>query len=215
MNKRLETIYQSLAPCKKLADVGCDHGYIADAMLSRGKAERAVISDISAPSLKKAADLLERNHPGRYTAVVCDGLKGVDSDCDQVLIAGMGGEEIISILEGAPFVPERLVLQPMKNADKLRKRLLSLGYRILKDYLFIDVKYYNLIVCERGEDCYTEDEIFFGRDNLRQRPEDFIRFAEQEREKYAELLKSPDLSDRVRDELTRIKNKYEAILNEV
>jgi len=127
----------------------------------------------------------------------------------------MGGEEIISILEGAPFVPERLVLQPMKNADKLRKRLLSLGYRILKDYLFIDVKYYNLIVCERGEDCYTEDEIFFGRDNLRQRPEDFIRFAEQEREKYAELLKSPDLSDRVRDELTRIKNKYEAILNEV
>ena len=37
-----------------------------------------------------------------------DGLKNVDDDADQVLIAGMGGEEIISILLNSPFLPEML-----------------------------------------------------------------------------------------------------------
>lgn len=211
MTKRLQTVFSHLAPCKKLADVGCDHGYIAKAALDAGIAESVVVSDISAPSLQKAKTLLA-SYGSRVKAVVCDGLALVDSDCDQVLIAGMGGEEIISILSSSPFLPERLVLQPMKNADKLRKRLLSIGYRIVRDYIFQDERYYTLIVCERGEDEYGEDELFFGRDNLRDRTADFIGFAQKEFQKYSALCEADGLSEGVRAELTALKNKYGEIV---
>jgi tRNA (adenine22-N1)-methyltransferase len=211
MTKRLQTILNHLICCKRFADVGCDHGYVARAMLETGKAERVIVSDISAPSLKKAQTLLEP-YGQRVKAVVCDGLALVDDDCDQVLIAGMGGEEIISILSSSHFLPKRLVLQPMKNADKLRKSLLSCGYRIIKDYIFRDDKFYVLIVAERGEDSYSEDEIFFGRDNLLSPTADFLEFAKREHEKYCTLVTSEGLSDATRAELTALKNKYAKVL---
>lgn len=212
MNKRLKQLFSALAPCKKFADVGCDHGYVAHMMIEEGKAERVVISDISAPSLKKAEELLSAYMGDRVTSVVCDGLSGVDTDCDQVLIAGMGGEEIISILSSSPFLPERLVVQPMKNVDKVRKRLLSLGYRIVKDYIFRDVKFYNLIVCERGEDSYSEEEIFFGRDNLLRPSADFISYARSEINKYEDILQKGELPPSVRAQVEQLIEKYRGVI---
>ena len=58
MNKRLEIIFSEIAACSSFADVGCDHGYIAKAVLDSGKCDDVIISDISAPSLKKAEKLL-------------------------------------------------------------------------------------------------------------------------------------------------------------
>lgn len=212
MNKRLNQLFSALAPCKKFADVGCDHGYVAHMMITEGKAERVVISDISAPCLKKAEELLSAYMGDRVTSVVCDGLSGVDTDCDQVLIAGMGGEEIISILSSSPFLPERLVVQPMKNVDKVRKRLLSLGYRIVKDYIFRDVKFYNLIVCERGEDSYSEEEIFFGRDNLLRPSADFISYARSEINKYEDILQKGELPPSVRAQVEQLIEKYRGVI---
>ena len=175
MNKlgpRFEIIISELVPCKTFADVGCDHGYVANEMLSRGKCEHSYITDVSALCLDKAIALLSKNHEGRFTPIVTDGLKGVPA-VDQVLIAGMGGELICSIIQNADYLPKRLVLQPMKNPEKVREVAIKLGYKLIKDYTFKDIKFYNLIVCERGEDSYTKDELTFGRDNLRLKGEAF------------------------------------------
>ena len=208
MTERLKIIFSELVSCKKFADVGCDHGYIAKAMLDANKAERVIISDISAPSLKKAEDLLSAYPADRVKAVVCDGLSGVDGDCDQVLIAGMGGEEIVSILSAAENLPVHLVLQPMKNADKVRNKALSLGYRIVKDYVFKAGKFYFLLVCERGKDKYTDDELFFGRDNLNAPSADFKEYARKEYAKYSAVAKRADLSEEKRAEIEKIMERY-------
>ena len=210
MTKRLEELYSVLLPCKKFADVGCDHGYIAKAMIIGGKAEEVVVSDISAPSLKKAERLLSSIEGARFKAVVCDGLDGVDDDCDQVLIAGMGGELICDILTGADFLPERIVLQPMKNADKVRKAVIKLGYRLIKDYTFKDGKYYDLLVCERGEESYTDDEIEFGRDNLIEKGIAFKEVIKRKLSVLESALKAAGEEERQRLEL--LKRKYEDII---
>ncbi|MBQ9710013.1 MAG: tRNA (adenine(22)-N(1))-methyltransferase TrmK, partial [Clostridia bacterium] len=57
MTKRLQTLLSALTPCRKLADVGCDHGYLSKAALDSGLAEAVVVSDISSPSLEKAKAL--------------------------------------------------------------------------------------------------------------------------------------------------------------
>ena len=195
MTTRLEEIFSVLPTCGAFADVGCDHGYIAKAMLDRGKCEFAVISDISKKCLEKAENLLsDYIRQGKALSVVSDGLKGV-REVDLCLIAGMGGEEIVSIINSAPFLPKRLVLQPMKNCDKVRVCVVKAGYKVVKDYCFTDgKKYYDLMVLERGKDSLTEEEIEFGRTNLLLRPDAFLMRNREVVRRYDSLANDQKLS---------------------
>lgn len=190
MKDRIGEIVNAIPVSEVFADVGCDHGYVAKEMLRRGKCRFAVASDISPKCLEKAKRLLKKEIDyGRATCVVSDGFDGL-YNVDTALIAGMGGEEIISILKGAEELPENLVLQPMKNCDKVRKFAVSAGYRIISDYVFeSDDKFYNLMVLKKGEDLLTEEEAEFGRTNLISPSEDFRKMLIKEAEKltaYAE-----------------------------
>lgn len=168
MTDRLNEIYNAIPECGIFADVGCDHGYVAKAMLDGGKCREAIVSDVSAKCLKKAERLLAAYvNAGKARSVVSDGFANVGV-CDAALIAGMGGEEIIKILSEADRLPDKLVLQPMKNADKVRRFVVRKGFRIKKDYVFkAEGKFYDLIELERGEDSLSDEEAEFGRTNLK------------------------------------------------
>lgn len=199
MTERLRVIYGEIPECESFADVGCDHGYIANAMLVNRKCERAVFSDVSEKCLEKARVLLAPFvQEGKAEGRLSDGLKNVPAvGC--ALIAGMGGEEIIKILKEAPFLPEKLVLQPMKNVDKVRAFLVNFGYKIVKDYVFFaENRYYDLIVSEQGNDGLTDEETEFGRTNLREFPEAFIKRLSEEAARKREFAENPDLSEATR-----------------
>ncbi len=179
MTDRLQEIFSRLPNCQTFADIGCDHGYIAKAMLDSGKCQKAIVSDISAKCLSKAEQLLAKYIDiGKAVSVVSDGFEKVD-DCDCALIAGMGGEEIVAILNNCKSLPNALVLQPMKNVDKVRQTVIQKGYKIITDYVFSSGRiFYDLIVLEKGKDALTEEEIEFGRTNLLDRGVAFTRLIE-------------------------------------
>jgi tRNA A22 N-methylase len=190
---RIDELCAYLLPCGTFADVGCDHGYCTQFMLEHDLCERAILSDISAKSLAKAEKLLAPYvASGRVQAVVCFGLDNIPRDTDEVLIAGMGGEEILAILKRG-FIPKRFVLQPMKNADLVRAYLLQNGCTIERDDLFFDGKFYFAISgtsphkeaegtqAQKGSgldyketqakhkgsgQTYTQTQLRFGRDSL-------------------------------------------------
>ena len=165
---RIPQICSRLSPCAVFADIGCDHGYCTQYMLKNNLCSRAVISDVSEKSLAKAQKLLkEYAAEGRLASVCCDGLKGVEG-ADLVLIAGMGGEEIVKILRES-YIPENFVLQPMKNAPALRSFLLEWGCEIVEDTLFKDGKYYFIIKGKAAgfTQPYTRAELAFGRHSLK------------------------------------------------
>lgn len=202
MTLRLDELFSLIPACKTFADVGCDHGYVSYEMLKQNKAERVYFSDISEKCLSKAEKLL-------YPFIIKGVAKGYVSNgfeklpkVDCALVAGMGGEEIISILSNALTLPETLVLQPMKNTEKVRVCLIEKGYKILKDYTFFaDKKYYDVILCEKGEDSLTEDERLFGRTNILLKP---VAFLEKWQEKKGEILgflQKENLSQESRKEL--------------
>ena len=127
----------------------------------------------------------------------------------------MGGEEILHILRNLPL-PRTFVLQPMKNADKVRAFLVDRGAKITADYTFFDGKYYDLIVGEsEGGDSYTEWEIEFGRDNLLRPSNDFAGKLLREKTELANLLQSRNLSRKTREEILERKKRTEAILNAI
>lgn len=194
---RIETICSYIDDCASFADVGCDHGYCTLHALKSGKCKTAVISDVSAKSLSKAERLLKDYiTAGRCRPVCCDGLKDIGTDTDLVLIAGMGGMEIIKILtEG--FIPQRFIFQPMKNSKELRKFLLDNGCKITVDDIFYDGKYYFLIKGERegGTSEYTGEQLMFGRDSLTNPV--FKEYAENEIEKLKGYGSSPSLEEKI------------------
>ncbi|MDE7296008.1 MAG: class I SAM-dependent methyltransferase, partial [Clostridia bacterium] len=93
-------------------------------------------------------------------------------------------EEIMHILRGE--LPAHFVLQPMKNAEKLRRYLVEKGAKILTDITFCAGKYYHLIAGEgQGGDSYTPLEYAFGRDNLKNPTEAFAGYLQEEITKLA------------------------------
>lgn len=167
--KRTDVLCGYLDKCATLADIGCDHGYCTLAALKAHKCERAIVTDISEKCLAKAQKLLSRYiDEGKVAALCTDGLKGIDEDVSQVLIAGMGGMEIIRIFRES-FIPKKFVLQPMRNCRELREFLLGNGCRFRADDIFrCKDKYYFVICGERGggESAYSEKQLQFGRDSL-------------------------------------------------
>ncbi len=206
MTDRLNKIFELLPGCKIFADIGCDHGYMAKAMLDSGKAQEVIISDISAKCLKKAEELLNADIAlGKAKSIVSNGFEKV-GECDLALISGMGGEEILAILNSANFLPDSLVLQPMKNSDKVRIEIVKLGYKIEKDFIFKSAgKFYDLILARKGADFLTDDEIEFGRTNLKEKPQAFVEFLQFKIEKLSEYAQKDGLSESSKsDMLSRI-----------
>ena len=203
MTDRLNKIFSNIKECEIFADIGCDHGYIAKAMLDQKKCKKAIISDVSQKCLQKAEELLAPYiQSGCAQSVVSDGFDKVGY-CDCALIAGMGGEEICSILSRANVLPFSLILQPMKNSDKVRVLAVSLGYKIVSDRLFRSAgKYYDLIVLEKGADVLTSEEIEFGRDNIKTYNPDFVQMISIKIEKIKEYLKNTNLKEQTRVQLT-------------
>lgn len=164
---RIPQICSRLQKCNVFADIGCDHGYCTQYMLENNLCERAIISDISQKSLSKAQKLLSGYLcSGRLDAVCCDGMGGIKG-ADLVLIAGMGGEEIVRILKEG-YIPPAFVFQPMKNTELLRAYLIDSGCAIDEDGIFKAGKFYFIIKgrAQGGTPEYSPAALAFGRDSL-------------------------------------------------
>lgn len=217
---RIDTLCSLLKATDVFADVGCDHGYCTEYMLKNGLCERAIFSDVSRGSLAKAERLLaDYVAEGRATGVLGDGFYGVPKDVGEVLIAGMGGGEMISILshERYGFMPKYFVLQPMHDGEKLRKYLIENGGYILRDDTFQDGKYYDVIVGRRlfeGEQAqtYTAAELEFGRDNLQAMGEAFLRRTKKLLTDLEKYLTREELQASSRAELIERKARLEGVL---
>ena len=219
-SKRIDTLCSLLTKAKTFADVGCDHGYCSEYMLKNELCEKAILSDISKGSLQKAETLLaDYIADGRAISVLGDGFFGVDKDVDEVLIAGMGGSEIVDILSDKKygFIPKKFVFQPMHDAEKLRRYLLEKGAYIERDFTFSDVKYYDVICGGKLEEGghvrdYSDAEYEFGRENLEKMPTAFVEKVQKWITNIEAYLGQPQLQEDSRNALKARKKRLEGVL---
>ena len=216
MNERIRQICSHLQRGKIFADVGCDHGYCAEYALKNALFEKVYISDISAGSLKKAEELLcDFVRARQCIPVLADGMQGLPDDVDTLLIAGLGGEEIIKILREG-YLPKRFIFQPMKNAEKLRRFLVESGCAITADYTFGEGYFYDLIVGEKtGGSCYSEKEILFGRENLSSPTRSFYHKLKEEKKKLVGYLKEGKMNESNRTKLTARLAEVEEVIHDI
>ena len=166
LQPRLQMLADLVPPGAILADVGTDHGYLPVYLLQKGAIKRAIASDIGAEPLDHARRTAEE-YGAALELRLCDGLAGIaPHEVDTVVIAGMGGESIISILSAAPWTKDgcRLILQPMTRQELLRRWLAENGYRFTAEHLVEDKGTIYPILCVEGgeQPSLSEAETYAG-----------------------------------------------------
>ncbi len=180
MSLRLDAIVMMAPNTQTTADIGCDHGKAGVALLLTGKAKRVIFSDISAKSLEKTRNLVSAEGLlSRSSIRVGNGLSILEEgEAQAAIIAGMGGELIVGILEAdKQKSPDILVLSCNTKPETLRRWLCSNGY-VIKDEELVaeDGRFYPVILAVRGESGQLGDvEMELGPVLLKKKPEELKR----------------------------------------
>lgn len=167
LSNRLQAIASFVSPESNVADIGTDHGYIPVWLAQNGIARKIVAADINKGPLEHAKKTAaEYGVSGKINFRLCSGLAFSDSaEYDTVIIAGMGGELIASILEAAPWTKNgtTLILQPNTKIQDLVEWLITNGFEIRNVMLVKEAgKYYQILVVTAGK----SDPIFNEADRL-------------------------------------------------
>ena len=133
--------------CKgdRVADIGCDHGYLGIHLLTNGIAASMIESDVAPGPLESA-----RRNAKKYsvesamTFCLSDGVKDIPRDFDTLVCAGMGGDTMVHILTDAPWLQDekyRLILECQSKTPMLRRYLSENGWRITEEAVLKEGKF--------------------------------------------------------------------------
>lgn len=129
----------------RIADVGCDHGYLSIHLLQEGIAASAICSDIRPQPLQSAMRNAEKyGLQDKMEFHLSDGVQNIPRNFDTLVCAGMGADTMVSILAAAPWLRDgkyRLILQCQSKTPMLRKYLSDNGWRITEESVLRDGKF--------------------------------------------------------------------------
>ena len=201
LSKRMEAVVNMVSPRSfAIADIGCDHAYVSIALIARGIAGKVVAMDVRKGPLAIAKkNVASYGMEGKIELRLSDGLcKLSKGEADVIIIAGMGGLLIQSILENGKEILEweekrpTLILQPQSDISAVRIFLQEHAYHIVQEKMLVEEgKYYTVIKAEPDleQQGYNETELQYGRYNLEQQDTVLHTYLEQEKKVLEDILK--------------------------
>lgn len=166
LSPRLYTVETLIPKGVRVADIGTDHGHLPISLIKSGITERVIACDLREKPLANARENIAKTKTVGIELRLGDGLSPVSPDeVDCIVIAGMGGEVISSIIAAAHWLKNErftLILQPMTSADQLRRYLSENKYEILCEKAVSDSgKLYTVIKAVFSGKSQPLDEAFF------------------------------------------------------
>ncbi len=144
------------------ADVGTDHGHVPVELVRRTIVKKAVAMDVRKGPLSRATENIAlAGLADKIETRLSDGVAKLQpGEADSVVIAGMGGELIIKILENGRHMWDSVkqwVLSPQSEIFKVRRWLFENGFVIRKeDMVLEDGKFYTVMDVRREKDADSE-----------------------------------------------------------
>ena len=233
LSKRMEAVVNMVSPQSfTIADVGCDHAYVSIALIERKMAEKVIAMDIRKGPLGIAEkNVKEKNLRSVIDLRLSDGLeKLLPEEADTIIIAGMGGLLVRSILEKGKDVldssikrPE-LILQPQSDLHEVRIFLQQNAYYIEQEKMLTEEgKYYTVIkaVPKQDDNVYSEAELLYGSYSLNHQDVILYEYLEKEKGVLEEIhlkllehvkqaeVKGTAISDKTMERITSVKKEIE------
>ena len=146
LSTRLLACAQFVKKGDRVADIGCDHGYLSIYLLTNGIARSCIASDVNEGPLQSAMRNARKYGVGnKMEFCLSDGVQNVPQDFDCMVCAGMGADTIMSIIHhSAQWLKDpkyRLILQCQSKRPELRQWLYDEGFRINRETLAKDGKF--------------------------------------------------------------------------
>ena len=193
ISDRLKEIGDFINQDDKVIDIGCDHALLDIYLCEKYDDIKVIASDIHEGSLNSAIQNVEKSGlKDRIDLRLGDGLTIVNAEeIDTVIISGMGFFTIKDILSNGPKMTnvKKIVVQSNTDVVKLRKFIIKLGFKIVREKLVKDNDIiYTIIEFNLGEEKYTYDEIYFGPRILENKDDLFYEYYSKKLLKYENLL---------------------------
>ncbi len=158
ISERLLACCEFVRQGDRVADIGCDHGYLGIHLLKKGIASSIIASDLRPGPLQSAVINAAKYGVGDKMAFyLSDGAVSIPRDFDCMVCAGMGSDTMISILTRAPWLKSeqyRLILQCQSKTPMLRRFLSESGWRITGETVAKDGKFLYTVM----EVCWQPDD---------------------------------------------------------
>ena len=216
ISERIKKIASLVYPSKKIADVGCDHGYLIIECFEKYNILKAIAIDNKIMPLDSARNnintyISSRKEDVRYS--LSSGINDVDYDTDCIIVAGMGGALIKNIISDgfningkSHYEKMKFIFQPNRNVSELREYLNESSFLIDDEYvIYDDKKYYEIIVCHLSDSVkqLTCSEIEFGPINLVKKEDVFKEYYQNEVRKLQKVANKNTIS--INEKIERIK----------
>ncbi len=209
LSLRLAQIVSLVPKGRRVIDVGSDHGHVSAYLLENHICEYAVATDIHADPSEITRKYLRRQGLSGRSSVYCtDGLHGISlQKGDTIIISGLGGMEMIRILEESVFdqkisVSDNItfVLQPQRSIESVRNRLCENGFAITKEQICVDrEKFYTIILSEKKGGTQKKlslAEQYLGPFILSEHPDHYIEYMIHQRNVLRKQIRAhPELSE--------------------
>lgn len=138
LDARLAAAAAYVRPGHAAADIGCDHGKLSVYLAATGRCPVVYACDLRPGPLQKARAACAP-YGERVQLRLGSGLSVLQpQEADDIIIAGMGAETIMGILDAAPWVLDaryNLVLVPATKHTLLRRWLAQRGFALQNETL--------------------------------------------------------------------------------
>ena len=161
LSKRLKFIADKVKENSNVLDVACDHGLLA-IYLEKEKNCKVIASDIKKSAIEGALVNKDKFY-SNVEFFVADGLDKLNGDIDTVIIAGLGSQTVIEILDTDLKNVNTLIVSVQKDLEDFRRFIHTKGFKIEESLVF-DKRYYNVFYLTKGIEKYSNIEYKYGKD---------------------------------------------------
>lgn len=166
LSVRLQAVADMVSKGRRVADIGCDHGYVSIYLVRKKQCKKVIAMDVNPGPLERAQSNIRRFGLAHYIETrLSDGTNALEpGEADTLLLSGVGGRLTLRILEeGIARLGqfEELILQPQSEIYLVREFLREQGYLIADEEMVLDEgKFYQIIKAQPADkmlvDAYGE-----------------------------------------------------------
>ena len=167
LSKRLKAIYD-MVPFAVTADIGSDHGKLMIALFNDARIPKGyAVENKRGPYNRLVKALTEAKIIDEVVPLFSDGISDLPTSVSTIVLAGMGGDTILKILNDHPEklkLVQTIIIDAHTNTPKLRKEISDMGFVIADERIVEeDNIYYEIIKFIRSDVAYyNEKDIEFG-----------------------------------------------------
>lgn len=229
LSKRLQLIAEQISKGAFFADIGSDHAYLPCYVCQHDAAATAIAGEVVRGPYERAVETVKAHQlEDRITVRLGDGLDVVleDEQIIDIIIAGMGGGLIASILENGKekvIRAKKIIAQPNTNAKKVRETLINLGFTLTEEMIIEENnQFYEILIAENNNETEKgspyvseifEKQLLFGPFLLQQKSATFKKKWQLEYNKLLSTISSMKQSNNpnVQDKIILFKQRLQWI----